>query len=91
MTSFIERRTLSLLGSSIAASLALIALFLLCALTALVAPGVQATHAWVSLFTLAPVTSPQAWVEGAFFSLVFGGILGSVFAAVHNAISARGL
>lgn len=91
MTNLIERRTLSLLGSSIAAGLALVVLFLLCALTALVAPGVQATHAWVSLFTLAPVTSPQAWVEGSFFSLVFGGIVGSVFAAVHNAISARGL
>jgi len=91
MTNLIERRTLSLLGSSIAGGLALVVLFLLCALTALVAPGVQATHAWVSLFTLAPVTSPQAWLEGTFFSLVFGGIVGSVFAGVHNAISARGL
>lgn len=91
MTNLIERRTLSRLGSSIAAGLALVVLFLLCALVALAAPGIQATHAWVSLFTLAPVTSPQAWLEGSFFSLVFGGIVGTVFATVHNAISARGL
>ncbi|MBN9308509.1 MAG: hypothetical protein J0I99_15985 [Devosia sp.] len=91
MINLIERRTLSRLGSSIGGGLALVVLFLLCALTALLAPSIQATHAWISLFTLAPVTSPQAWLEGSFFSLVFGGIVGSVFASVHNAISARGL
>ena len=91
MTNLIERRTLSLLGSSIAAGAALVVLFWLCALTQLVAPGIQAAHAWVGLFTLAPVTSPQAWLEGTFFSMVFGGIVGSVFAALHNAVSARGL
>ncbi|ODT17520.1 MAG: hypothetical protein ABS35_25650 [Kaistia sp. SCN 65-12] len=91
MTNLIERRTLSLLGCSIAAGVALIVLFWLCAFTQLVAPGIQATHAWVGLFTLAPVTSPQAWLEGTFFSLVFGSIAGSIFSTVHNAISARGL
>lgn len=91
MSKLIARSSLSLIGSAIAAGLTLVVLFLLCALAALVVPGLQATHAWVGLFTLAPVTSPQAWLEGVLFSLVFGGIVGSVFAAVHNAISARGL
>lgn len=86
-----KNRTLSLLGSAVALSLALIVLFALCALADLLMPGLQATHAWVGLFTLSPVTAPQAWLEGFFFSLVAGLLVGSLFASVHNGIAARGL
>jgi hypothetical protein len=86
-----KNRTLSLLGTTIALSLVWMALFAICALAQLIAPGLQATHAWVGLFTLSPVSSPQAWLEGLFFSLVFGIITGSIFASVHNAVAARGL
>ncbi len=86
-----KNRTLSLLGTTIAMSLAFMALFAVCAIGQLIAPGVQATHAWVGLFTLAPVTSPQAWLEGLFFSLVFGIVTGSILAGVHNGVAARGL
>ena len=86
-----KNRTLSLLGSAMALSVALVVLFAICALVAIVAPGLQAPHAWVGLFTLAPVTSPQAWVEGLFFSVAFGIVAGSIFASVHNAVAARGL
>lgn len=91
MTNIAAYRTLSVLASAIALSLALIALFVICAIVQFFAPGLQATHAWVSLFTLAPVTSPQAWLEGIFFSLAFGIVAGSIFAAVHNAVAARGV
>ena len=86
-----KNRTLSLLGSAIALSLVLIVLFVICALTELAAPGLQVTHAWVGLFTLSPVGSPQAWLEGIFFSLAAGILGGSIFASVHNAVAARGL
>lgn len=86
-----KNRTLSLLGSALALSLVLIALFVICALAELLAPGLRVTHAWVGLFTLAPVTSPLAWLEGIFFSLAAGIVAGSIFAAVHNAVAARGL
>ncbi|WP_332689214.1 hypothetical protein [Devosia sp.] len=91
MTDIANRRTLSMLGLAIAASVALIVLFVLCALVGVLFPNLQATHAWVGLFTLAPLTSPQAWLEGIFFSLAFGIVIGSIVAAVHNAIAARGL
>ncbi len=91
MTDIVNRRTLSMLGLAIAASVALIVLFVLCALVGVLFPNLQVTHAWVGLFTLAPVTSPQAWLEGIFFSLVFGIVAGSIVAAVHNAVAARGL
>ncbi len=48
-------------------------------------------HAWVGVFTLSPVTSPQAWLEGIFFSLAAGIVAGSIYASVHNAVAARGL
>ena len=91
MTDIPKNRTLSLLGSALALSLALIVLFVICALAELIAPGVRFAHAWVGLFTQAPVTSPQAWLEGSFFSLIAGIIAGSIFASVHNAVAARGL
>lgn len=91
MTDIATRRTLSPPGLAIAASVALIVLFVLCALVGLLFPSLQATHAWVALFTLAPVASAQAWFEGIFFSLVFGVVTGSIVAAVHNAVAARGL
>lgn len=91
MTDIVNRRTLSMLGLAIAASVALIVLFVLCSLVGVLFPNLQVTHAWVGLFTLAPVTSPQAWLEGIFFSLAFGIVTGSIVAAVHNAVAARGL
>ena len=60
MINLTAKRTLSVLGLTISVSVALIVLFVLCALAGLVFPDVQATHAWVTLFTLAPVSSPQA-------------------------------
>ncbi|MDP1731865.1 MAG: hypothetical protein Q8L54_11975 [Devosia sp.] len=91
MTNITAYRALSILAAAIALSVALIVLFAICAIVQLVAPSLQATHAWVGLFTLAPVTSPQAWLEGIFFSIAFGIVGGSIFAAVHNAVAARGL
>jgi hypothetical protein len=91
MINLTAKRTLSVLGLTISVSVALIVLFVLCAIAGLVFPDVQATHAWVTLFTLAPVSSPQAWMEGTFFSLAFGVVVGSIVATVHNAVAARGL
>jgi hypothetical protein len=91
MTNSAAKRTLSVPGLSAGTSAALIVLFALCALSGLAFPSVQATHAWVTLFTLAPATSPQAWLEGIFFSAAFGVVGGSIVAASHNAVAARGL
>ncbi len=86
-----KNRTLSLLGSTLALSVALIVVFLVCAMVAVIVPDLRFAHAWIALFTVAPVNSAQAWLEGLFFSLALGIVAGSIFAAVHNAIAARGL
>jgi hypothetical protein len=86
-----RNRTLSLLGSAVALSAALVVLFVACAIVAVVVPDLRFAHAWISLFTTAAVDSPQAWLEGLFFSLALGIVAGSIFAAVHNSVAARGL
>lgn len=83
-------RTLLPGASAVALSVALIVLFVVCAFAQLVAPGLQAAHAWVGLFTVAPVNSIEAWVEGLAFSLVFGLIAGFVFALTYNTMAAKG-
>lgn len=90
MTDLAGQQALSVRGLSLALGVALIVLFVLCALVELLLPGLPATHAWIGLFTLAPVTSPQAWLEGVFYSLVFGVVTGAIVAAVHNAVAVRG-
>ena len=91
MINIAKNHTLSLLGSAVALSLALIVLFVACPIVAVVFPDLRFAHAWIGLFTVAPVNSPQAWLEGLFFSLALGIVAGSIFAAVHNAVAARGL
>jgi hypothetical protein len=90
MTDLINARILSVRGLSVAVGAALVVLFVLCALVELLLPGLPATHAWIGLFTLAPVTSPRAWIEGVFYSLIFGIVTGAIVAVVHNAIAERG-
>lgn len=46
------------------------------------------THAYVSLFTAAPIASGRAWVEGTAWSLLFGGLSAAVFGLVYNSVAA---
>lgn len=91
MIDIVRNRTLSLLGSAMAFSLTLVVLFAGCAIISVLLPDLRFAHAWIGLFTTAPANSPQAWLEGLFFSFAVGIVAGSIFAAVHNAVAARGL
>ena len=84
-----SNETLSPTAAAIGLSVALIVLFVLCALVRIVAPGLQAAHAWVGLFTTAPVQSLQAWIEELVFSVVFGAIGGTIFVFGYNATIRR--
>ena len=85
----LSHETLSPTAAAVGLSVALIVLFVVCLLAQLVAPGLQASHAWVGLFTTAPVLSLRAWIEGLVFSVVFGAIAGSIFALAYNAVMGR--
>jgi len=58
--------------------------FVLCWLGTLV-PFSSPTHAYISLFTTAPVQSAAALVEGGLWSVLFGGLVGGLFAIIYNA------
>ena len=61
--------------------------FVLCWLGTFV-PFSSPTHAYIALFTAAPVNSIGALVEGGLWSLLFGGLVGALFALVYNATAA---
>ena len=69
---------------SIAAAATLVVAFVLCALVQAVLPAAQFSHAYIALFTTAPIGSGTAWFEGILYSVVIGLIAGHVFAFVHN-------
>lgn len=63
--------------------------FILCWLGTFV-PFSSPTHAYISLFTNADVNSGLALVEGTCWSLLFGALVGAVFALVYNATAPFG-
>jgi len=80
---------LSEVSVGFALAVTLVIVFVLCALAYAVAPGIQASHMWVNLFTAAPLGSVSAWVQGILANLVFGFVAGWVFASVYNKIATK--
>lgn len=72
-----------------AVSAALVVLFVACLAVALALPQWPATHAWIRLFSVAPLTSLRVWVDGIVFSLAFGWIAASVLGVVYNRLIDR--
>ena len=72
-----------------ALSAMLIVLFVICLAVALAFPGLSATHAWVGLFSPAPMTSSRVWIDGVIFSIAFGWVSAAVLGIVYNRLIAR--
>jgi hypothetical protein len=88
-TQTLSRAPLSPLAAAVALAVALVILFVLCAIVQAAAPGWPATHAWIGLFTAEPTLSLRAWVDGIVWSAVFGVIAGAVFVGSYNAVLSR--
>ncbi|MEX0852756.1 MAG: DUF5676 family membrane protein [Bauldia sp.] len=82
-------RELSSLAAGTALAITLAILFVVCVIAAFVAPNLQLSHAWISLFTAAPMTSARAWIEGLLASVILGWVAGWLFALTYNAVAAR--
>jgi hypothetical protein len=72
-----------------ALSAALVALFVICLVVALVLPDWPASHGWIGLFSVAPMTSVRVWIDGIVFSIVFGWASAIVFGLVYNRLIQR--
>lgn len=53
-------------------------------------PFSSPTHAYISLFTNADMTSGRALAEGTLWSLLFGALVGAAFALIYNATAPLG-
>jgi hypothetical protein len=55
----------------------------------IVLPDWRASHGWIGLFSVAPMTSVWVWIDGIVFSIVFGWVTGVVFGLVYNRLIRR--
>jgi len=84
MSTRTETGHLDVMALGWALSAALVVLFVICLVVALVLPDWRASHAWIGLYSAAPLTSLRVWVDGIVFSLVFGWVTALVFGSVYN-------
>jgi hypothetical protein len=78
------------LGTALTATL--IVLFVICLGSALAFPDLPASQgwaAWVALFSVSPINSPRAWIDGIGFSFVFGWVTAVVLGLVYNRLISR--
>jgi hypothetical protein len=81
--------TLRPFPTGIALGLTMVVLFALCALAEIFGPTAPLSHAWINLFTRAPIGTAREWIEGTVSSFVFGGIAGVTFAVIYNSVARR--
>jgi hypothetical protein len=83
---------LSIVALGTALTAAIIVLFLICLLAALVfpdLPAAQGAAAWLALFTVSPTSSPKVLIDGFGFSLIFGWITAVILGSVYNYLVSR--
>ncbi len=81
---------MNLVASGFALSAALVVLFILCLVVALIWPTPAFSHAWIQLFTAAPTGSLANLVEGVIASIATAWVTVVVFVPVYNWLVARG-
>ena len=72
------------LGSALTATL--VALFVICALAAMLFPTLSLAHNWLGLFSTAPAGSLRNLIEGAIWNVVFAWFSAIVFGFVYNSV-----
>ena len=84
-----EMSKLDLKAFGLALSGALVMLLILCAAAAMLLPGWQLAHNWLTLFSAAEVGSLRSFVDGIVFSIVFGWITAAVLVPIYNYVIRR--
>jgi hypothetical protein len=82
-----EKTSLDLVAFGWALSGTLVVLFVLCALAAMIFPGWQLAHGWLSLFSVAPAGSIRNLADGIVFSVIFGWVSAAIFVTIYNRLS----
>ena len=79
-----RRGAINIVALGTALSVALVVLFVLCVLAALMFPSAPLAHGWVALFSLQPMGSAANWIAGILGSIAFGWITAVVLGLVYN-------
>ena len=79
-----ETSKLDLKAFGFALSGALVVLLILCAVAAMLLPGWQLAHTWLTLFSAAEVGSLRSFVDGIVSSIFFGWITAAVLVPIYN-------
>ena len=88
-TQSILTHRLDVLRLALTGAISAAVVFAFCWLGTLV-PFSSPTHAYISLFTPAEISSGAALAQGMFWSFLFGGLSGTVLAIVYNLLSPLG-
>ena len=80
---------INIVALGVATSATLIVLYVLCAVVAMALPDIMLSHAWLTLFTTAPIGSMWGLVEGIIWSIVFGWVIALVLGSVYNWTAGR--
>ena len=89
LTEVREARRVSVTRLSVTSGVSAAVIFVLCWIGTFV-PFSSPTHAYIGLFTNADYSSVTALFEGTCWSLLFGLIVGAVFALIYNATAPLG-
>ena len=84
-----ESSKLNLMAFGWALSGALVVLLVLCEAAAVILPGWQLTHNWLTLFSVAEVGTLRNFIEGIVASAIFGWILAAVLVGIYNRLIRR--
>ena len=84
-----EKSRLDLMAFGWALSGALVVLLVLCEAAAVILPGWQLTHAWLTLFSSAEVGSLRNLIDGVIASAIFGWITAAVLVTIYNPLVGR--
>ena len=75
---------MNLVASGFALSAALVVLFILCLVVALIWPTPAFSHAWIQLFTTAPIGSLANLIEGVAASVAAAWVTSGIFVPIYN-------
>ncbi len=84
-----EKSKLELQAFGWAFSGALVVLLVLCEAAAVILPGWQLAHNWLTLFSAAKVGSLRNFIEGVVASVIFGWIIAAVLVTINNRLLRR--
>ncbi|MEO6606872.1 MAG: hypothetical protein ABIN69_00205 [Aestuariivirga sp.] len=84
-----ENSRLELMAFGWALSGALVVLLALCEGAAIILPGWQLAHTWLTLFSAAEVGSLRNLTEGIIVSAIFGWIIAAVLVTIYNRLARR--